>query len=78
MCPYRERRFELGLTQREAAEAAGTSHSAISRLEPHDGHGDRASQRGAPPLRPELRIVMNLLGEQLVAGPHLRELHAPR
>jgi DNA-binding XRE family transcriptional regulator len=29
----RERRFELGLTQREVAEAAGTSHSAISRLE---------------------------------------------
>jgi DNA-binding XRE family transcriptional regulator len=29
----RERRYELGLTQREVAEAAGTSHSAISRLE---------------------------------------------
>jgi len=29
----RERRFELGLTQREVADAAGTSHSAISRLE---------------------------------------------
>lgn len=29
----RERRFELGLTQREVASAAGTSHSAISRLE---------------------------------------------
>jgi DNA-binding XRE family transcriptional regulator len=29
----RERRFELGLTQRAVAEAAGTSHTAISRLE---------------------------------------------
>ncbi len=29
----RERRFELGLTQHEVAAAAGTSHSAISRLE---------------------------------------------
>ena len=29
----RERRFELGLTQREVATAAGTSHTAISRLE---------------------------------------------
>lgn len=29
----RERRFELGLTQRKVASAAGTSHTAISRLE---------------------------------------------
>ncbi len=29
----RERRFELGLTQAEVAKAAGTSHSAVSRLE---------------------------------------------
>ena len=29
----RERRYELGLTQQEVASAAGTSHSAISRLE---------------------------------------------
>jgi DNA-binding XRE family transcriptional regulator len=29
----RERRVELGLTQQEVARAAGTSHSAISRLE---------------------------------------------
>ena len=29
----RERRFELGLTQQEVAQAASTSHSAISRLE---------------------------------------------
>lgn len=29
----RERRFELGLTQEEVALAAGTSHSAVSRLE---------------------------------------------
>ncbi len=29
----RERRFELGLTQEEVATGAGTSHSAISRLE---------------------------------------------
>jgi DNA-binding XRE family transcriptional regulator len=29
----RERRFELGLTQQEVATAAGTSHTATSRLE---------------------------------------------
>ena len=29
----RERRFELGLTQEQVAHAAGTSHTAISRLE---------------------------------------------
>jgi DNA-binding XRE family transcriptional regulator len=29
----RERRFELGITQEEVAKAAGTSHSAVSRLE---------------------------------------------
>jgi DNA-binding XRE family transcriptional regulator len=29
----RERRFELGLTQDQVATAAGTSHTAISRLE---------------------------------------------
>jgi DNA-binding XRE family transcriptional regulator len=31
--PLRERRFDLGLTQAEVAKAAGTSHSAVSRLE---------------------------------------------
>jgi DNA-binding XRE family transcriptional regulator len=29
----RKRRFELGFTQEEVAKAAGTSHSAVSRLE---------------------------------------------
>ncbi len=29
----RERRYELGLTQEQVADAAGTSHTAISRLE---------------------------------------------
>ena len=29
----RERRFELGLTQEQVARAAGTSHTAVSRLE---------------------------------------------
>lgn len=29
----RERRFEFGLTQQQVADAAGTSHTAISRLE---------------------------------------------
>jgi DNA-binding XRE family transcriptional regulator len=29
----RERRFELGFTQEDVARAAGTSHSAVSRLE---------------------------------------------
>jgi DNA-binding XRE family transcriptional regulator len=33
----RARRFELDLTQKEVAEAAGTSHTAISRME-SEGH----------------------------------------
>ncbi len=32
----RERRYELGLTQRQVADAAGTSHSYISRVEKGD------------------------------------------
>jgi DNA-binding XRE family transcriptional regulator len=53
----RERRFELGLTQREVAEAAGTSHSAISRLESGTHTPSLTTlQRIAAVLDEELRV----------------------
>lgn len=52
----RERRFELGLTQEEVAAAAGTTHTAISRLE---------SGSHLPQL-PTLRRVAAVLGEELL------------
>src|ERR1700739_4186822 len=52
----RERRFELGLTQQEVAKAAGTSHSAVSRLE----KGTRI-----PPL-PTLQRIAAVLDEELL------------
>jgi len=52
----RERRFELGLTQQEVATAAGTSHTAISRLE-----------RGAhTPNLETLRKIAAVLDEELL------------
>jgi DNA-binding XRE family transcriptional regulator/phage-related protein len=52
----RERRFELGLTQEEVAKAAGTSHSAISRLE-----------KGTHiPQLPTLRRIAAVLDEELM------------
>jgi DNA-binding XRE family transcriptional regulator len=52
----RERRFELGLTQEEVAQAAGTSHSAISRLE-----------RGTHiPQLPTLQRIAAVLDEELL------------
>lgn len=52
----RERRFELGLTQQEVAAAAGTSHTAISRLE-----------RGAhTPNLETLRRIAAVLDEELL------------
>ena len=52
----RERRFELGLTQQEVATAAGTSHTAISRLE-----------RGShTPNLETLRRIATVLDEELL------------
>lgn len=52
----RERRFELGLTQGEVAKAAGTSHSAVSRLE-----------KGAHiPQLPTLQRIAAVLDEELL------------
>jgi DNA-binding XRE family transcriptional regulator len=52
----RERRFELGLTQDQVAKAAGTSHSAVSRLE-NGGH---------IPQLPTLRRIAAVLDEELL------------
>lgn len=52
----RERRYELGLTQQEVAEAAGTSHTAISRLE---------SGTHTPSLS-TLQKIASVLDEELV------------
>jgi len=54
----RERRFELELTQEEVAKAAGTSHSAISRME-SEGHLPKLDtlQRIAKVLDEELVLV---------------------
>jgi HTH-type transcriptional regulator / antitoxin HipB len=52
----RERRFELGLTQEEVAKAAGTSHSAVSRLE-----------KGTHiPQLPTLQRIVAVLDEELL------------
>lgn len=57
----RQRRFELGLTQQQVATAAGTSHTAISRLE-------RGSHTpGLPTLK---RIAAALDEELLVCFQH--------
>lgn len=52
----RERRFELGLTQEQVAAAAGTSHTAISRLE----NGTHMPQLGT------LRRIAGVLDEELL------------
>ncbi len=54
----RERRYELGLTQQEVAERAGTSHSFISKLE----GGDHI------PTIPVLERILGVLDEQLLIG----------
>ena len=54
----RERRYELDLTQREVAEAAGTSHSFISKLE----RGDHI------PTIPVLKRILAVLDEELLIG----------
>jgi DNA-binding XRE family transcriptional regulator len=57
----RERRFELELTQQEVAAAAGTSHTAISRLE---------SGSHTPNLATLVRIAAVLDEELLVCFQH--------
>lgn len=52
----RERRFELGLTQEEVAKAAGTSHSAVSRLE----------KGSHMPQLPTLQRIAAVLDEELL------------
>lgn len=54
----RERRYELGLTQQEVAERAGTSHSFVSRLE----SGEHI------PTIPVLKRILAVLDEQLLIG----------
>jgi len=54
----RERRYELDLTQQDVAEAAGTSHSFISKLE----RGDHM------PTIPVLKRILAVLDEELLIG----------
>jgi ribosome-binding protein aMBF1 (putative translation factor) len=54
----RERRYELGFTQQQVAEQAGTSHSFISKLE----RGDHI------PTIPVLQRVLRVLDEELLIG----------
>jgi DNA-binding XRE family transcriptional regulator len=69
----RERRFELGLTQEDVAKAAGTSHSAVSRLE-KGTHLPQLStlQRIAAVLDEELLVCF----QRTVDGEVERELAA--
>jgi transcriptional regulator with XRE-family HTH domain len=54
----RERRYELGLTQQQVAEQAGTSHSFVSKLE----SGDHI------PTIPVLQRILRVLNEELLIG----------
>ena len=54
----RERRYELGLTQKEVAEQAETSHSFISKVE----SGDHI------PTIPVLKRILAVLDEELLIG----------
>lgn len=63
----RERRYELELTQHEVADRAGTSHSAISRLE---------SGRQTPTL-PVLQRILGVLDERLVIGVERDTIDGP-
>jgi len=60
----RERRFELGLTQEQVADAAGTSHTAISRLE-NGTHMPQLTtlRRIAAALDEELLLCFQRMGE---------------
>jgi DNA-binding XRE family transcriptional regulator len=59
----RERRFELDLTQKDVAAAAGTSHSFISKVE----KGDHM------PTIPVLKRILAVLDEELLIGIERRE-----
>lgn len=54
----RERRYELDLTQHDVADAAGTSHSFISKLE----RGNHM------PTIPVLKRILAVLDEELLIG----------
>jgi ribosome-binding protein aMBF1 (putative translation factor) len=54
----RERRYELGLTQKEVADLAETSHSFISKVE----GGDHM------PTIPVLQRILSVLDEELLIG----------
>jgi ribosome-binding protein aMBF1 (putative translation factor) len=58
----RERRYELGLTQREVADHADTSHSFISKLE----RGEHM------PTIPVLKRILAVLDEELLIGVERR------
>jgi ribosome-binding protein aMBF1 (putative translation factor) len=58
----RERRYELGLTQQQVAEQAGTSHSFVSKLE----GGDHI------PTIPVLQRILRVLDEDLLIGVERR------
>jgi DNA-binding XRE family transcriptional regulator len=60
----RERRFELDLTQKDVAAAAGTSHSFISKVE----KGDHM------PTIPVLKRILAALDEELLIGIEHREV----
>jgi DNA-binding XRE family transcriptional regulator len=60
----RERRFELDLTQKDVAVAAGTSHSFISKVE----KGDHI------PTIPVLKRILAVLDEELLIGIEHREV----
>lgn len=54
----RERRYELGLTQKEVADRAGTSHSFISKVE----------SGVHMPTIPVLKRILAVLDEELLIG----------
>jgi ribosome-binding protein aMBF1 (putative translation factor) len=60
----RERRFELDLTQKDVAEAAGTKHSFVSKVE----KGDHI------PTIPVLKRILAVLDEDLLIGIERREV----
>jgi len=64
----RERRYELELTQKEVAEAAGTSHSFISKVE----SGDHM------PTIVVLKRILAVLDEELLIGIESRGPDAER
>jgi transcriptional regulator with XRE-family HTH domain len=69
---YRERRYELDLTQQEVARRAGTSHSFISKLESGDHIPTIPVLNrliGASPGRPALPSVQCRIGHSAYEPP---------